>query len=333
LEGETDAEKKAKRRKSLIGRRHKPKDRDELDAHVEHVLKRRAKYRRTLKGLWQFLKTPTGIITGIYGFLVAFWGAAIVLFLLKWINVHNTQTQKFWIEISSQVENALFTLTGVGLIPWRVMDTYRIAQIWNLQRISRNLRKEKGLPPLENEHDLPDPDLDPNFTHVLTDKQQKILRVCQKRFMKSQTWYRPHATDTHRAFPINTALLICLLVDGNSIFQIILCGTMWGFDRYDRPPWTTGILIPLSFLCGIGAGVFITRGGNKTKKTVEVEKRLRDALDKDRVERKRMRKLEEARVLAAKDGEGAGEADNAVGGVDEKWKVPEAPEAVSLTTF
>lgn len=48
--------------------------------------------------------------------------------------------------------------------------------------------------------------------------------------------------------------------------------------RYTRPPWTTGILIPASFLCGIAAGVFIARGGNKTKKVAEVEDRLRKAL-------------------------------------------------------
>jgi hypothetical protein len=29
------------------------------------------------------------------------------------------------VEISSQVENGLFTVTGVGLIPWRAKDTYR----------------------------------------------------------------------------------------------------------------------------------------------------------------------------------------------------------------
>lgn len=33
-----------------------------------------------------------------------FWGAAIVLFLSKIINLHNPDTQGFWIEISSQVE-------------------------------------------------------------------------------------------------------------------------------------------------------------------------------------------------------------------------------------
>ena len=29
----------------------------------------------------------------------------------------------------------------------------------------------------------------------------------------------------------STALIICWLIDGNSIFQVILCGTMWGLDR------------------------------------------------------------------------------------------------------
>jgi Protein of unknown function (DUF2985) len=70
-----------------------------------------------------------------------FWGAAIVIFLVKIINFHNANTQGFWVEVSSQVETGmlnikltyrflilaflgLFTVTGVGLIPWRVLDTY-----------------------------------------------------------------------------------------------------------------------------------------------------------------------------------------------------------------
>ena len=90
----------------------------------------------------------------------------------------------------------------------------------------------------------------------------------QRQLMESQTWYRPHGTTTHKvsfsqlcmqclamrltfiyqAFPIkcvnllpieqhrsdsccSTALLICLFVDGNSVFQCILCGCMWGLDR------------------------------------------------------------------------------------------------------
>ena len=77
-------------------------------------------------------------------------------------------------ERSSQVENGLFTLTGVGLIPWRVRDTYReplylslsvvptgpttgMAVIWQRQRLITTRRNERGLPPIEDPNDLPDP--------------------------------------------------------------------------------------------------------------------------------------------------------------------------------
>jgi hypothetical protein len=36
---------------------------------------------------------------------IVFWGAAIVIFLLKIINLHNADKQGFWVEVSSQVEN------------------------------------------------------------------------------------------------------------------------------------------------------------------------------------------------------------------------------------
>ncbi len=84
-----------------------------------------AKAKRIGGGVWTFVKTPMGAFTAIYGFLVAFWGAAIVLFLLGWIKTGSSNNKAIWVERSSQVENGLFTLTGVGLIPWRVRDTYR----------------------------------------------------------------------------------------------------------------------------------------------------------------------------------------------------------------
>lgn len=53
------------------------------------------------------------------------------------------------------------------------------------------------------------------------------------------------------------------------------------FTSFERPAWSTGILIPASFLCGIIAAIFIWRGGQKTKRTKEVEERLRLALAMD----------------------------------------------------
>lgn len=66
-----------------------------------------------------------GFLTAIYGLLVVFWGAAIVFFLLNWVPTPSKYWQDRWVEISSQIVNALFTIPGVGLIPWRAQDTYR----------------------------------------------------------------------------------------------------------------------------------------------------------------------------------------------------------------
>ncbi|KAF9534219.1 hypothetical protein CPB83DRAFT_843880 [Crepidotus variabilis] len=257
---------------------------DSLDRHVDDVLNNPSKIRRTLMGVWSFLKTPMGAITGIYGFLIVFWGAAIVIFLARIINFHNPNTQGFWIEVSSQVETGLFTVTSIGLIPSRVLDTYRVWKIWRYKQKTTKLREKAGLPQLFDVDDLPDPIFDPNYVHVLTEWEQKDLTRQQRKFQYSQTWYRAHGTETHRAFPISVALWICFLNDGNSIFQAFLCGTMWGLNRFERPPWTTGILIPGSFLCGIGAAVLIWRGGERTKRVEEVKERLRKALETSHAE-------------------------------------------------
>ena len=78
--------------------------------------------------------------------------------------------------------------------------------------------------------------------------------------------------------------------------KVLLCGVMWGYNRsirqelytcffltelifrFQRPPWTTGILIPLSFLCGIASVILIWRGGQKTKRTKEIQEKLRRVL-------------------------------------------------------
>ncbi|OJA13791.1 hypothetical protein AZE42_00522 [Rhizopogon vesiculosus] len=258
---------------------------DMLDRHVESVLTRKDRVKRTLQGVWSFLKTPTGIIMGIYGFLVVFWGTALVLFLLKWINLHNANTQGFWVEVCSQIECGLFTATGIGLIPSRILDTYRVSKIWHYKRKTTKLRHKAGLPELYDVDDLPDPAYDPNFVHVLTEQEEQDLHHHQVKFRESQTWYRPHGTVTHRAFPINTALWICLFVDGNSFFQVILSSSDSLQNRFERPAWTTGTLIPASFLCGIISGVLIWRGGQRTRRTEKIEQILRIALAMEKKEK------------------------------------------------
>lgn len=54
-----------------------------------------------------------------------FWGTGIVVFLIPIIDFHNDNTQSFWVELCQQVETGLFTATSIGLIPFRVLDTWR----------------------------------------------------------------------------------------------------------------------------------------------------------------------------------------------------------------
>ena len=129
---------------------------------------------------------------------------------------------------------------------------------------------------------------DENDVQVLSESQAARLHRVQAKFAASASWYRPQETSTHHAFPISYALMITLLNDGNSIFQILLCITMWYFagfsgdpPRYKaRPSWQTACGITFSFSCGIGAAVLIYLGGEKTKKKNEVEAQVRRALKK-----------------------------------------------------
>ena len=90
-----------------------------------------------------------------------------------------------------------------------------IIRIWHYKNLTRKLRVKAGLPLLYDEDDLPDPMYDPNYVHVLSERQERQLHKSkakffalltilmkrdpdQKQFMKSQTWYRPHGTPTHR---------------------------------------------------------------------------------------------------------------------------------------
>ncbi|POW19608.1 hypothetical protein PSHT_04515 [Puccinia striiformis] len=109
-------------------------------------------------------------------------------------------------------------------------------------------------------------------------KTKKKLRNSQESLCKSQTWYRPHSSATHYAFPIKWAVLILLLNLGNSIFQAALCAVMWGLKYSTRPAWTTATFMALSFSCGISSGILIWRIGLKTTKKEKVIRQVSEAI-------------------------------------------------------
>ncbi|PCH41098.1 hypothetical protein WOLCODRAFT_89020 [Wolfiporia cocos MD-104 SS10] len=241
------------------GQAQPDEDEDNLDSHVEDVLRKRDRMRRVMQGIWSFVKTP------IYGFLVVFWGTALVFFLARFIDLHNDNTQGFWVELCQQIETGLFSVTSIGLAPFRVVDTYRMCKIWWYQRRTDKLRREAGLPELYDPDDLPDPHYDANYVPVLTEQEQINLHYL-----------------ANLAFPINIALWICVMNDLNTLFQCLLSGCMWSMNRFQRPAWTTATTLPLAFVAGIVAGFLIYWGGRKTKRVKEVTERLRMALATER---------------------------------------------------
>ena len=76
----------------------------------------------------------------IYALNVVAWGGMLFLILVGAANqtITNEHERRVWIEIDSQILNALFCVTGIGLIPWRVRD---VIQLYSKKYQPRLLRR------------------------------------------------------------------------------------------------------------------------------------------------------------------------------------------------
>jgi hypothetical protein len=177
--------------------------------------------------------------------------------------------------------------------------------IAHYHHLTWRLRREQNLPKLKDENDLPapavlDPDLEAQFKKpeapVLTPEQQATLTHHQEKYHKSHTFYRPHETPTHRAFPLSLLIAVTVLLDCHSCLQMALGGTTWGIYYKRRPSALTATILSCSISCNITAGLLISYGGRRTRKVEEVEKRLRQALTAEAMRRMEAQKREEARA-------------------------------------
>ncbi|KAJ9091285.1 hypothetical protein QFC21_007274 [Naganishia friedmannii] len=158
---------------------------------------KKAVVKKALQDLWIFLKTPLGFVVGIYGFLVVVWGAALVIILAGWTPM-TKNTQDIWVEICSQVLNGLFTVTGIGLIPWRVQDAWHMSVITRYRRKVIKLtersqsrsREEEAHRAFLKDHLAVD-------ISFLSEPERERLARSETKFTKSQPWYNAQETSTH----------------------------------------------------------------------------------------------------------------------------------------
>jgi Protein of unknown function (DUF2985) len=205
------------------------------------------------------------------------------------------ERQPYIINVIDNVLVALFALNGDVLAPFRAHDTYHMVYIAHYHHLTWRLRRERALPRLQNEDDLPartSKDLDVEFamddtheTSVLSLKQQERLRYHQKKFSKSHSFYKPHETITHTAFPLRLLVAVVVLLDFHSCFQVALGACTWGISYHVRPQALTAVILSLSISCNVAAGITISVGDRMTRKKDAIRRLSRQALTQEAMQK------------------------------------------------
>ena len=186
--------------------------------------------------------------------------------------------------------------------------------IAHYHHLTWRLRKEKALPKLQDENDLPSKrpanfdveasadaatiaaqaeEKEKEELTVLTPKQQQKLQHHQEKFSKSHTFYKPHETESHHAFPLRLLVAIVVLLDFHSIFQIALGTCTWSISYHVRPFALTTVILCLSISCNIAGGVVISIGDRMTRKTDVIERMFRQELTEHAIHKLEKRKEKE----------------------------------------
>ncbi|KAF2486064.1 hypothetical protein BDY17DRAFT_246332 [Neohortaea acidophila] len=256
----------------------------------------------TIIGFQAFLKwarTPFGFFVVLYSLNVVAWGGMLFLLLCNaspamcWAPVP-TQPRMFscnninsprriWIEIDSQILNALFCVTGFGLVPWRFRDLYYLLRYRFMSQRRYGLEKKMyGLQVLAGIHrtwfrlpgsstldDMSLAEYKRTLGQSTADCSQAEIRVAlppNKQLGDTLSGVRAPATAVWKM----DFFVWCNV--GNTLFQVMLCFFMWHLDRYNRAPWATGLFIALACIVVGAAGIMSLVEGKKVKKIEGVAK-------------------------------------------------------------
>ncbi|KAL9108744.1 MAG: hypothetical protein Q9227_006540 [Pyrenula ochraceoflavens] len=265
-----------------------------------------------LKAFWKFVCTPFGLIITIYGLNVVAWGAMIFFLLLNAAPAmchpscnDDYSGRKIWIEIDAQVLNALFCVTGFGLIPWRFRDFYYLMR-WRVRKdysahrrlagIYRGWYRLAGSDKLE-EHISPPPLY--SKKNPQTEKSPPPYSEAEIQTLESNSAIPLPATSMPpapltgiRAPPTKPWLLdfVIWMYFANTLLQAVLSGFMWGENRFHRPSWVVGLCISVGCVVAMAAGLAAFFAGKKVKAIegipVEEEEVLED-VERGEVEKKK----------------------------------------------
>ncbi|KAB5515334.1 hypothetical protein GE09DRAFT_1208773 [Coniochaeta sp. 2T2.1] len=223
--------------------------------------------KRWLITAWKFSTTFWGFFWVLYGLNVGAWGGMLFLLLCNaspamcypTCNDINSP-RRIWIEVDSQILNALFCVTGFGLAPWRFRDWYYLLKFRVLKQ-EEAWRRLAGLKSdwfrLEGSEVLP---IDVGHSSIPEDVPlSSVPYPIEKIPATPLTGVRAPPTA-----PWKMDFLIWTMI-GNTFLQAVLCGFMWGMNRYDRPSWSTGLFVALACIIAAVGGIVSFIEGKKVK--------------------------------------------------------------------
>ncbi|MCJ1485312.1 hypothetical protein MMC06_005486 [Schaereria dolodes] len=251
-----------------------------------------------LKAFWKFTCTPLGAVIVFYGLNVVAWGGMLFLLLIggaprmcypeqlhgvKDCNNINSP-RRIWLEWDSQILNALFCVTGFGLVPWRFRDLYyllkfRLFKNYNALRTLAGFNK--GWFRLPGSDLLPVvPRNSPLFTSTDTSTDEDLNNSSLPLPLSSTpnpplTGIRAPPTAIWRLDFVIWAYVL------NTFLQIVLSTFMWADNRFTRPSWSTGLFVALACIVAACGGLMVFLEGKKVKRMegipVDEEERIKDA--------------------------------------------------------
>lgn len=211
-----------------------------------------------LSAFWKFFITPTGFLVTIYGLNVVAWGAMLFFLELKAAPAMNhpeggdadSSPRKIWLEIDSQILNALFCLTAWGLAPWRFRDFWwlmcrrlRIGSDNGMTAYHRLVARNEGW-------------------YRMTEEEVQHASNSTDRFGCRQTFTGESAPPTAR-WKMDFVVIMMVL---NTLLQVGMAFFMWHFDRINRPTWGVGTFIGLGCAVSLFAGIMTWWEGRKIKR-------------------------------------------------------------------
>lgn len=233
----------------------------ELDAEIDALAEPKVPWgKAVLHGLhafWKFFITPTGFFMTIYGLNVVAWGAMLFFLLLHAAPAMDHpdnggaigSPRRVWIEIDSQILNALFCLTAWGLAPWRFRDLFWLGQ-WRLARDRSTSRRAIHRLAARNASWF-------RLREIDMDESDNVGAELVRKSTFSGIM-APPTTSWKMDFVVWMFVL-------NTLFQVGMAFFMWHWGYVERPSWGVGVFIGLGCAVSLAAGVMCWWEGRKIK--------------------------------------------------------------------